>query len=239
MTNATSVDRFVDSVDGRLTNGSGPVRHALRVVLRQCGQEKRSARLLTALDAALAERGISARPGLLEPALAYDAPITFSRAARTSWQPGATFPDERSLENFLVAHYRRLPALKNLKRPRRQYPLPSGQRVDLLFEERGSNALVVCELKVGISGYGAVSQLFAYIDQLRASPLAAGRKIKGLIVTGTPDASLEDQIAILAAQRGVEVRWLCYRVEVTFEQVCSTGQTSTGQTSTVPEAALT
>ena len=219
MTNATSVERFVDSVDGRLSAGSGPVRHALRVVLRQCGQEKRSARLLTALDTALAERGITARPGLHEPALAYDAPITFTRGERTAWQPGATFPDERSLEDFIVAHYRRLPALKNLKRPRRQFPLPSGQRVDLLFGERGTNALVVCELKVGISGYGAVSQLFTYIDQLRASPVAAGREVKGLIVTGTPDAALEDQIAVLAKQRGVEVRWLCYRVEVTFEQV--------------------
>ena len=219
MPNDARIAGFVDDVDRRLTEAVRPVRHSMAVVLKKCGQQKKSAGLIAALDEALASLNIATRPGLLDPSLSAGTSVTFTREQRSSWTPGLTFPDEHSLEDFLVTHFREIPALSHLKRPRRQHRLPHGDKIDLLFEEKRTNALVVAELKVGKGGRDCVAQLFDYMSQVSQTPLAIGREVKGLIVTSVPNLTLQDHARTLAEEKGVEVAWFCYRIDLLMEEV--------------------
>ncbi len=209
-----SVTSFVEDLDQSLVDETPVRQHLLKVVLARCGRRKRSDALLAELTAALQARGIHARPRLNESGIGLDTRIEFSRRPVTIWETGLTFPDEKSLEDVIYQHYRRIPALSHLRSPRRQVRLPSGRRIDLLFEEMGTNALVVAELKVSTGGRITGPQVIDYICEFRTTPPARGREVHGLLVTGEPNTRLERQVKALAEEAGVRVQWLCYRLNV-------------------------
>lgn len=234
-----AVGQFVNDLCVRLPidQPSAVARHRLDVVIRRCGQQKRSPALLARLQAALSEAGISCVPGLHEPGLTAEARLAFVRAgAAPSWVPGLRFPTESSLEQFLVANYRSL-GLGRLKQPRPQYRLPSGSRIDVLFGNRGSDDLTVCELKVDAGGREVVAQPFAYADELRRTPLGRDRGVSVLILTQSPSPSLFEAVEALSARYEIPASWCCYRMAVHVETVWSTSHPVTSKAAGLSEAA--
>jgi len=81
---------------------------------------------------------------------------------------------------------------------------------------------VVVEFKKGAADRGVVAQTLAYIQALAASPYAAGRKVRGIIVTGLADETLQGYATRLARELGHDLTWFVYRVSISMEEVATT-----------------
>ena len=135
----------------------------------------------------------------------------FSRVKAPQIESGLLFRKEDVLRDFFVDNHRYIPGLDHLLKPRPEFPLDSRRRIDILFTERHTGALVVTELKLGVPPDGVVAQLFDYMYQLSRMPIAEGRAVKGLLVTGQPAAHLVQLVLETAKNRKIEVTWCYYR----------------------------
>ncbi len=111
--------------------------------------------------------------------------------------------------------------LDHLLKPRPEFHLDSGDRIDILFTERGTGALVVTELKLGAPPDGLVEQVLRYIEQLRRMRMAEGRKIKGLLVTGQPAFHLVQHVLETRKARRIDIIWFYYRAACNLYELAS------------------
>jgi hypothetical protein len=193
-------------------------RRHLRVVVRACGYKNVRRELLEALDEALSAARIAVSPSLLGPDLRPDTVLTFSRTPIVvDDRPRLRFRTERALGDFLVENFRYIAGLDEFRRVHREYRLPSGQRIDLLFEAKNGE-LVVTELKLGYGGRETVAEAFDYVAELRQTPAGEHRTISVLIVTAQPRRELFDDLAAMAAEHHVSARWLTYEISMTLDQ---------------------
>jgi hypothetical protein len=123
------------------------------------------------------------------------------------------------LRDFLYDNYRHIDGLSHLKDPRAEYRLPSGRKIDLLFKVRRSDALVVTELKLARGGQGTIAEVFDYVAELRQTPLGLDREIRVLVITGTPNQELFDDLQALSARHQVTATWVCYRIDLSLSEV--------------------
>lgn len=220
MDNRHKIEQFVAELHASLpaTEPTRRRRRHLRVVVRACGYRNIRRELLEVLDADLSAARIAVSPSLLTEDLKPDTVLTFSRAPlHVEARPRLRFHNERALGDFFVENFRSIDGLEEFRRVRREYRLPSGQRIDLLFETK-SGDLVVTELKVGHGGRETVAEAFDYVAELRQTPAGAHRTISVLIVTAQPRRELFDDLAAMAAQHDVSARWLTYDIALTLDQ---------------------
>jgi hypothetical protein len=187
-------------------------RRKLRTILNGCGK-RGSPSFLVRVDTRLMEAGIYTEPRVTDSGLRLDDWVLLSTGP---FPPDSTlFPRESDLQRFVQACLGS-GVFRNLELYRgrgngsgREFRLPSGQRIDLLCQERtrtGHGALVVIELKREHER-GTVDQVMGYIDELKK--LFPARAVKSIIVSGR-----EDQVASVRLRQvtGYDIRWLCYQV---------------------------
>ena len=133
-------------------------------------------------------------------------------------RPGALFETEHLLEDFLVANFDRLEALRGLRLRSRQYRFPGSQRIiDLLCEDRATRYLVGVELKHGPADRGLPAQMIDYMVELERLSKKEGRPgFRGVVVTGQPDSRLKRLLDGAAAEQGFRIDWLVYRASMTL-----------------------
>ena len=64
-------------------------------------------------------------------------------------------------------------------------------------------------LKKAKKADGVVTQIVGYLEELSAHPLAKGRKVRGIIVSGRAD---DVEAGTLASERRFRIEWYCYKV---------------------------
>ena len=203
-------ERFAALLDRELEGTAARRAKLLSTVLSECGYRRRSVLRLQSIQDALEARGIYSRPRLTEPQVRSHERLEFSRMAYSSVEPDLIFPDERALEDFVLRNYKQIPELSMLKSPKQQRHLPSGRQYDLMFRECRSNDVVILEFKAGDGGMGVVSQLFLYLKELLPIAQAERCGVRGIIISGEPNAHLEDQVRLLSEGTGIRVDWYCY-----------------------------
>lgn len=214
------IEQLVQFLDARLTAPQAKTRKRLAVILEECGYQNRTAERLRRIEATLEQHGIFCHPSITDPELDLHRSIQISRFASSDEEPGLSFPDERALQEFLFHNYSRLSAFKGLKSPRKEFLLPSGRRIDLLFRERQTNAYVPVELKAGNGGFGVGMQLLAYIDELRRMPEVQAKGLeRGIVVTGLRNPIWEHEVLQHGASHGVRVDWYCYAASLELTAV--------------------
>lgn len=207
-------ERFAAVVDAELEGAMAKRSKLLTTVLSECGYKNRSAQRLQRIQAALVARGIYSRPRLADLQTASHERVEFSRAIYSLVEPDMVFPNERTLELFVLRNYKRIPELSRLKDPKEQHSLPSRRTIDLLFRECRTNDYVVLELKVDDGGWQVVAQLFSYLTELLPVAQAEGCEVRGIILTGKPNALLEDEVKRASEATGIHVDWYCYVASV-------------------------
>ncbi len=106
-----------------------------------------------------------------------------------------------------------IPEFQKLKQPKTEFKLPSGLRIDILCREKKTNAYVAIELKK--HDVDPVDQLHKYLielDEMIARKASRPFAVKGMIITGEPNAALERTLPERIPD--YPVRWFLYRAEV-------------------------
>lgn len=99
-----------------------------------------------------------------------------------------------------------------------EVPIRLGCRIDLLAEDKKTNALVGIELKVAEPKRNLTSEAGTYMDALKQKSAAEGRPTRRLlIVTGQPHPEFQQQVQALSAAREVPIQWLIYTVSMTLK----------------------
>lgn len=191
---------------------------SLRRVVQGAGFEKRGSRNLQLIEAALAQREVFADPPLTTPNLAWDQRIHFTRTppAPRSHEHRVAFRREYDLEGFLVDNFELL--FPEMTLVGRQWEVQSG-RIDLLAREPGG--YVVIELKKDRPTKDLVYAVARYLDDVKewVSRKRRSDSVRGLVVTGQYDHRMHHQLADLASERGHQIDWWRYRVELVMEPV--------------------
>jgi hypothetical protein len=225
------VARCVDHYDALLAGKDGsrvalsqcPMSH-LHVLVGRAGRKKVSRSFLASLEEQFAHRQIRTFPPLSDPTLGRNTRIHFYRESdpiTNLRQRRQLFPEERQLEVFVASNHLLIDyfAKDHLTFRGRQYPLDTGERLDLLFERTTApRELVGVELKNKYPGDGIAGQAARYIDGL--AKLGEKRGIANtrlVIITGQPDPIRERAVADIAHERGARVEWLLYRVSLDLE----------------------
>lgn len=181
-----------------------------------CGSRTVHAELLRDLEHELEAAGIYTHRPLSSPALGRD---DWVRLSRLRFAPDELFFDnEQRLKDFLLAGIGRFGFLRDLEREEQEFALPSGRRIDILCRDRrrgGRGDLVAIELKKAKDADGVVTQIVRYLEELAAHPLAKGRKVRGIIVSGQAD---DVEAGLLASERRFRIEWYCYKVSLEKRQ---------------------
>jgi hypothetical protein len=183
----------------------------------RCGWKQRTAQRMRLLEARFRERHVFCAPSISDLTLPRDAWISLQRDPPAL--PLQRMPTERVLEEYIAKNWRLITPLSvygsadpSKTRVTRQFRLPSGECVDLLFEDRSGKRWIVLELK-NQSTKSAVTQLIGYMNQIVDSgQLPAGYSIEGMIVSPVVDPT---QVSLLqSANTPGSVQWLQYETEL-------------------------
>lgn len=223
-TTVDRIERFVNRIDKNLRRDERS-RTTMRVVvgchfnvaLAECGFRRRGEKNVAVIEAALARRQIYASPSMTDPEVQFEQLLHFSRTPPDPAQPSRRrlrFPVERDFENFLVANFDYL--FEDMKLIKRQYPLTSGDKVDILARDKRSGDLVVMELKVTDRDRGTPSQIVGYMQEVQAHEKAKRKPhgVRGLVITTEPNEVLTGHVAALAEHHRFDIRWLLCHVEM-------------------------
>ena len=168
----------------------------MSAIARRCGRERLTSGFLRELESALHKAGVHTDRVLNSSSTTRDQLVRFSRIAFTPSE--VEFGCERQLVDLVVDSVGKAPPLDDLKILKREFSLPSWRRVDLLCEEisRSRNGdIVAVEFKRGEAGVAVVEQLAEYLDELRQHRIAAGRKVRGIVLA----RRIRPQLALPAA----------------------------------------
>jgi hypothetical protein len=222
---ADRVASFVEKIDRRLQKDARSNRtmkvttgSKLRVILKDCGFEKRGSRNIARIEAALTERGIYTQPPLSTPGLDWEQVVYFSRTPSSPTERRLVFPVEHDLETFLVANWDYL--FPDLKLVKRQFDVPSGI-IDILAKDAAG--YVVIELKTDKQDRRLVNQLADYISDVQEWSARKGKHVpvRGIALTAHRSPRMLDQLRAIGRERGCHIDWITYRMEMTLEQVPS------------------
>ena len=185
------------------------IRRKVRRLLAEAGKEHVTQSFVTELDQTIRALGLFASRPLCGRPLFQDDWLELSTQA---FAPHSVFfPTEQELVEFMRRAIGVLPPLDNLKEISLEFQLPTRQRIDLLCEEyaqSGKGDLVAIEIKRGDPSYGVVTQLDNYLAALQAIPEAAGRQVRGLIISA-PD---QDSRSAQGAPSRNRIDWYFYRI---------------------------
>ena len=206
------------SKKGATLEDKGTTRSKLRIILHDCGWKKRGSGNLLRIQAAFEAAGIYPEPMLTAPGLDWEEMIYFSREKPEPYfpewyAPQHAFSSESALQRFLIANFDRIPQFKNLRHPVAEAKLPSNKRIDILCRERKSNAFMVIELKK--HDVDPVDQLREYLEEVDTEFAQTANErlpVKGMIITGEPNAALERSLPDRIPN--YPVQWFLYRAEV-------------------------
>jgi hypothetical protein len=224
-TSTDRIERFAARIDTKLradAESSKSMRvftdSSLRRVLLDCGFERRGARNVERIEAALEQRRVFADPPLTTPGLDWEQRIHFTRSPQTTRldEHRVGFRTEYDLETFLVDNFEYV--FPGLRLVDRQYAVQSGQ-VDILAKD--DDGYVVIELKKDQPTERLVSQLIRYMDDVAAWLAERGDAagVRGLVVTEQADDRMHGMLVDLAATRGSRIDWMEYRVELVLRPV--------------------
>lgn len=226
-TTAEQIERFANRIDKSLRRDERS-KTTMRVVvgchfnvaLAECGFRRRGEKNVAMIEAALARRQIYASPSMTDPGIQFEQLLHFSRTPPDPAQPARRrlrFPVEREFESFLAANFDYL--FEDMRLIKRQYPLPSGDKVDILARHKESGDHVVLELKVADRDRGTPSQIVGYMQEIQAHERARRkpRGVRGLVVTSEPNEVLTGHVAALAEHHQFDIAWLVCRVEMALE----------------------
>lgn len=215
-----SISAFITRLDAALPKVPVDAKEALpaycrkykaRTVSRACGAKKMHAGLLKRLATRLERATIYSEPSVADRAVCANDWIRFARVPirKSKWLPRS----ERALEALMVDGIGRTDGLRDLRLIQRQYRLGNGRVVDLLCEEVRRNrkgALVAIELKRS-QDEGVVRQVVSYLRELKRNPIALGRDVRAMIVTG-----LDDPVGCKLVEdlSDVQIGWFQYRLSV-------------------------
>lgn len=218
------VEDFVAETAARLdADGTEAVGMSVAVLLRKCGYQKLGTTNLRRIAEALEATGICVTP-LLSEVVAGAERVRLTRPVTFPVEPGFSFGLESDLAAFLERHYRHIPALARLRLIGREYLLPDGRRIDLLFQERRTRQLVVVELKTGPARDGAAQQLVDYVETLRNSELGRDRQVRGVLITREAPASFVADLEALSVRHGMRLTWLRYALRLSLDVVADLGE---------------
>lgn len=160
-------------------------------------------------------------------------PLTSPGLSRTDWVRLARVPfapedlffeNETLLKEYLQAGIGKFGPFRDLDLEGTEFLLPSKRRIDILCRERrrdGRGALVAIELKRAENSAGVVTQLVRYLEELAGHPVAAGREVRGIIVSGRAD---EIETRMLKSETRFTIEWYCYSVEFTKAATSAAGE---------------
>lgn len=186
-------------------------RYKARSIRSTCGVKRMSAPFFIDLTTRLKDAGIYTDRLLTSPGLRNDHWVRFARrpfpAARV------LVAREQLLHELLRGAISNYGPLKELRLIGEQHTLSTGRRIDLLCEVNrrdGRGDLVIIELKRS-SDDRAIEQVVGYIRDLRREPLAAGRKVRALIIVGQDDAAGRQ---IAKSLKEYDIRWCRYGISL-------------------------
>lgn len=211
------IDRFVARRQAAL-KGKEHTWSKLRVVLRECGWKRRGAENLQRIQAGCEKAGIYPEPMLTAPGLDREETIYFSHIkprpyVAEHYSPHPAFSSEKALQRFLAQNLNRIPKLAHLKSPILEYRLPSGRRIDILCREKRTDAYVVIELKkLRVDPVGQIERYLVEVDRSLARKASPYPEVRGIIITGQPNAVLERSLS--ARVSNYRVSWFLYRVKL-------------------------
>lgn len=184
----------------------------LSTVMRECGYRAINAQALAELDVELAQQQVFTDRALTSAALRRADWVSFSRLP---FPPDELFfAKEAMLKDYLRAGVGNFGPFKELTLVGVEFALPSGRFIDLLCQERrrdNKGALVAIELKKAGRADGVVTQLTRYLEELARHPIASGRCVRGIIVSGRAD---EIQAKQLKGTQSLQVDWYVYSVKL-------------------------
>ena len=210
------IERFIERKREALEDRDH-VRARLKAVLKECGWSKSSETNRERIQEALQSGGIYPEPILDAEGIGSDEWIYFSQQKpkpykRKNYSKWA-FASEETLRKFLLSNFGRIKQFKRLKKPLREYKLPSGRRVDILCRERRSNDYVVIELKK--DNKDPVRQLLIYlqeVDEKLAKAEDPPVNVRGIVISRQPNRALKN--ALGKTLGGFRVEWHVYRVQL-------------------------
>lgn len=98
----------------------------------------------------------------------------------------------------------------------KEFRLPSGRRVDLVFTNKRAKSYLAVELKRDIPPYGPWVQLAEYVLEMPPLAKAGDYTVSGLLITGAaPPVAVE---AFEAAELA-DIQWVTYDIRATFPAV--------------------
>lgn len=192
-------------------------RTKLRVLLKECGWTRRSDGAMAQIQGACEAAGIWPEPMLTATGLGPEDQIYFSKTKPRPYTKeiysSLSFSSEKALQKFLLENFESIPEFKRLRKPKAEYRLPSGRRIDILCREKSSGDYVVIELKK--RKQDAVGQILGYMEEVNRT--LAGREqknVRGIIVKGQPNRAI--QRAIGDKLQGYPIEWIHYVVNLNF-----------------------
>jgi hypothetical protein len=207
------IDEFVRQlaadIDERSKRKGRPAsrRIAIGNVLRSFGLKRSRADALRTLGAALKANGIYTEFDIDHPSLSRQEKLRFAR------QPiipkPLTFTREHDVRELMIkACIGSVRPFHRLTLYKQEYWL-EGKRIDLLCQEpssRGRKDLVVIELKRS-KDRGVLEQIGEYMQLLSMDPIAKGRRIRGIVVSGAGERA---PITFSGKVGGFRVEWWQY-----------------------------
>jgi hypothetical protein len=188
----------------------------LSTVVTRCGSRLATTALLKDIEGELARAPVYTHRPISSPALKRDDFVKFSRLP---FAPDELFFDnEQLLKEFLRAGVGSFGPLKDLELESAEFGLPSRRRIDLLCRERrrdGKGALVAVELKKANQADGVVNQVVRYLKELSVHPLADGRSVRGMIISGKAD---DVEARQLKGETEFLVEWYVYEVSLKLRE---------------------
>jgi hypothetical protein len=217
MAGADKVGDFVEWIDGRIRRdsdrdeGAHDVRRLkLSTVLSRCGWSNRSVSRMEHLTARLGERGLHCDPPLTSDDLARDQFVQFSRMLPPL--PVQTSPLEADLIRYLAANAPKISPLDQYGSDiTTEYPLPSGQRIDLLFKDKRRRRWLVVEVEnKGKNNQQSPAQLHGYMTEVRDKVLPPGFDVEGMVIS--PDADPAHVEVLMTMNAPGRVHWLTFSI---------------------------
>lgn len=217
------MDQFVQDVDSRVRRdgerGDKPerIRHKLDVVVAKCGWKRRSDARMRVLENRLSEMQLWCEPSISDANLPQDTWITMRR--RPPPVPVQRMPSEATLEGYLERNWYLIKPLMDYGSHRdpakvvvRQFRLPTGEAVDLVFKDRVNKRWLLVELK-NAKTQGAVAQLRRYMQTVVNAGLTPnGYTVEGMIISPTVDP---EQIHLLHAPNSPgKLHWFVFEMQL-------------------------
>ena len=194
------IAKLVQDTDGsllKLEKSGEPTRfsHKRRLFVgpySSLGLKRKGRVTLARAQAAFEEAGISPQPPLTGDGLTTRQWVYFGRTRPRVEAPSRRlmFEREHDLERFVFENFNKLPELCDLEVLETQYPVSDTERADILCRDRRTNGYAVVELKKGDPGKGIVAQINKYMAHIVAHEATDGKPVRGIVITGQPNAHL-------------------------------------------------